>query len=98
MESLALTSIQFPDTLNYLTKDDPPVFAFYMESKAPLKADSRPGVGIHHPNFGYYLKDKMDALGIECIIRVREVDGNAMAERLAFLRKHFGLSRGGRDQ
>jgi len=30
------------------------------------------GIGIHHPRFGYFLKEKMDKLGIECPVRVKE--------------------------
>jgi len=28
--------------------------------------------GIHHPRFGYFLKEKMDKLGIESIVRVKD--------------------------
>ncbi|HVU64297.1 MAG TPA: alpha/beta hydrolase [Phycisphaerales bacterium] len=77
--------------VNLLTKDDPPVFATYGESPAPLKPDSPPGMGIHHPALGAFLKKKMDALGIECIVKVREVDGNSAAEEGAFLRKHLHI-------
>src|SRR5262245_12751610 len=55
--------------INYLTADDPPVFLFYNEPKGPLPADARPGQGIHHPKFGEALKEKMDPLKIECILR-----------------------------
>src|SRR5262245_53391830 len=55
--------------INYLTKDDPPVFLFYNEPKGPLPDDAQPGQGIHHPNFGVALKEKMDPLGIECVLR-----------------------------
>jgi acetyl esterase/lipase len=53
--------------INHLTKDDPPIFMVYSEPDAPLPADAKPGQGIHHPKFGHILKEKMDALGIECI-------------------------------
>lgn len=55
--------------INYVTKDDPPVFMFYNEPKGPLPDDARPGEGIHHPNFGIALKEKLDPLGIECVLR-----------------------------
>lgn len=55
--------------MTYLTADDPPVFLYYSEAKGPLPADARPGQGIHHPNFGVGLKQKMDALKIECVLR-----------------------------
>ena len=55
--------------LNHLTKDDPPVFMLYSEPDAPLSEKSAPGTGIHHPKFGHILKEKMDALGVECVYR-----------------------------
>jgi acetyl esterase/lipase len=55
--------------ITHLTADDPPVFMIYSEADEPLPADARPGQGIHHPIFGHKLKEKMDALGIECIYR-----------------------------
>src|SRR5690348_11063676 len=30
------------------------------------------GNGIHHPRFGYYLKERMDKRGIECIVKVKD--------------------------
>jgi acetyl esterase/lipase len=81
--------------INYLTKDDPPVFLFYSEPKGPLPSDAKPGLGIHHPKFGELLKEKMDPLGIECVLRHRdEYTGQEMSdalnrETMEFLVKHF---------
>jgi hypothetical protein len=55
--------------INFLTADDPPVWAVYREPFGELPADAKPGVGIHHPNFGVELKKAMDALGIECTVK-----------------------------
>ena len=55
--------------VNYLTADDPPVWAVYREPFGDLPADARPGQGIHHPRFGKELKKRMEALGIECIVK-----------------------------
>jgi acetyl esterase len=55
--------------INYVSKDDPPVFLFYNEPKGPLPADAKPGQGIHHPNFGEALKEKLDPLKVECVVR-----------------------------
>ncbi|HET6572846.1 MAG TPA: alpha/beta hydrolase [Fimbriiglobus sp.] len=79
--------------INYLTRDDPPVFLYYSEPKGPLPADAKPGQGIHHPNFGIALKEKMDPLGIECVLRHRgDYKGKPDAlhrEMVAFLVKHL---------
>lgn len=74
--------------INYLTRDDPPVLAFYSESWGPLPDNARPGEGIHHPNFGKYLKEKMDALGVECQIRHAD-DHPRPTEAVDFLVKYL---------
>jgi acetyl esterase/lipase len=58
--------------INHVTKDDPPVFMFYSGDKGPLPADAKPGQGIHHPKFGEALKEKLDPLKIECVLRHRD--------------------------
>jgi hypothetical protein len=62
---------QFEDAspITHVTPDDPPVVMIYTEPDVPLPADGRPGQGLHHPRFGKYLKEKMDALHIECVLR-----------------------------
>ena len=63
--------------INYVSADDPPVFMFYNEPKGPLPADARPGQGIHHPKFGEALKEKLDPLRIECVLRHQDdYEGN----------------------
>jgi acetyl esterase/lipase len=77
--------------INYLTKNDPPVYAYYNEPRGPLPADAKPGQGIHHINFGLKLKEQMDKLGIECVIRHTDEKMNLNAESVAFFKKHFGM-------
>ena len=55
--------------INYLTADDPPVWAIYREPFGDLPADAKPGDGIHHPRFGEQLKKQMDALGVKCVVK-----------------------------
>ncbi len=74
--------------INYLTKDDPPVLALYGEV-GELPANARPGQGVHHINFGYRLKEKMDQLGIECTIRNVHDGGKPDEEVIAFFVKHL---------
>ncbi|MGO9470010.1 MAG: alpha/beta hydrolase fold domain-containing protein [Isosphaeraceae bacterium] len=54
--------------LNHASTDDPPVILFYKEPDKPLPRNAKPGSGIHHPRFGAALKDKLDQLGVECIL------------------------------
>jgi BD-FAE len=78
--------------INYLTKDDPPVYAFYNEARK-LPENPQPGQGIHSINFGTYLKEKMDPLGIECIVRHEDENPDLPSETIAFLKKHLRLAK-----
>jgi acetyl esterase len=75
--------------IHYLTADDPPVFALYNEARGPLPPNARPGQGIHHITFGTKLKEQMDALKIECVIRHVDEGGNPLQEEIDFLVKHL---------
>lgn len=55
--------------ITFLTADDPPVYAYYGEARGPLRPDAKDGEGIHHIEFGHRLKEQMDRLGIECVVR-----------------------------
>jgi acetyl esterase/lipase len=79
--------------VTYLTSDDPPVFLFYPQSNTPLPPETT-GIGIHHPRFGYFLKEKMDKLGVECIVRVKDdydgkPAGQPQRDMVEFFSKHF---------
>jgi acetyl esterase/lipase len=55
--------------INYVSADDPPAILFYSEPNRPLPANARRGAGIHHPRFGEVLKERLDPLGVPCILR-----------------------------
>jgi acetyl esterase/lipase len=79
--------------VTHLTRDDPPVFLYYAQSNTPMPPENQ-GVGIHHPRFGYFLKEKMDKLGIECIVRLKDdyegkPAGQWQRDEIEFLMKHF---------
>jgi len=78
--------------INHLTKDDAPVLMTY-DSDMDTPNSSR-SIGIHHPRFGDALKDKMDALGIECQVhtgfaRTRNSRSELVME---FVKRQFGLN------
>lgn len=79
--------------INYVSADDPPVFMFYSEAKGPLPADAKPGEGIHHPKFGEALKEKLDPLRIECVLRHQDDykanRGDMNREMVEFFLRHF---------
>jgi acetyl esterase/lipase len=86
--------------VTHLTRGDPPVFLYYQEARGPLPADAKPGQGIHHPNFGTFLKEKMDPLKIECVLRHRDeykgkdAQGELNREMVEFFLKHFAAEPG----
>ena len=88
--------------INYATADDSPVWMHYREAKGRLPDDARPDRGGHHPNFGYYLKDKLDKLGVGCIVRhaseypgertpIRFAERGTSGEMVDFFKRQFGM-------
>lgn len=75
--------------ITYLTADDPPVFAYYGGASALPAAGAKAGEGIHHPNLGVFLKEKMDAVHVECVLRRKEDGGNPTDAEISFLRQHL---------
>lgn len=80
-------------SITYLTRDDPPVFLQYASSNTPMPPASL-GVGIHHPRFGYFLKEKMDKLGVECVVRLKDdyegkPAGQQQRDLVEFMSAHF---------
>lgn len=55
----------------------------------PLPPNAEAGQGVHHINFGLRLKEQMDKLGIECIVRHQDEGPDVPQEITAFLVKHF---------
>lgn len=83
--SKAQELIEQASPVTYLTKDDPPVYAFYSVYETPKNVSE----AIHHINFGIYLKEKMDALGIECTVRNPEEVKSSTNESVEFFVKHL---------
>lgn len=86
--------------INYVSKDAPPVMLWYTTPNLPMDPEPDAGQGIHHPIFGLVLKEKMDALGVECVVRMREdvleedqgaIQARFYRETVEFLKRQFGL-------
>jgi acetyl esterase len=58
--------------INHLSAGDPPILVYFPQANDPLPANSTGQVHIHHPKFGFVLKEKADSLGVECTIILRE--------------------------
>lgn len=64
--------------ITHLTKDDVPVFLSYGGPDSVVTDKTNPGIWVHHPRLGIMLKERMDAIGIECHVQYR--DGPAVTE------------------
>jgi acetyl esterase/lipase len=58
--------------INHLTADDPPILVFFSQRNDPLPPNSPGAEHIHHPKFGFALKEKADGLGVPCTVILRE--------------------------
>ena len=79
--------------IDHATKDDAPVMLFYPQANRPLPPNSPGGQHIHHPKFGVVLKEKLDRLGVECIVKFREdcPQGAPIDDYVAFFLRHLGV-------
>jgi len=84
MDEAAIQRVEDGAAINFLTKDAPPVFAIYKRENRPPTDEDDPNFGIHHPRFGFDLKTKMDALGLECTIHNDpKIENDPEAQRVA---------------
>jgi acetyl esterase/lipase len=58
--------------INHLSADDPPILVFFNQRNDPLPPNSPGEEHIHHPKFGFALKEKADRLGVPCTVILRE--------------------------
>lgn len=59
-------------SINHATRGDPPVLLFYPQANEPLPPNSTGEEHIHHPKLGFLLKEKLEQLGVECVVLLRE--------------------------
>lgn len=65
--------MQDASPITHLSPDDPPVYLTYGADK-PVDESSDPGVWVHHPRLGMFLKKSMDQLGMECYLNYQGGD------------------------
>ena len=58
--------------ITHASAGDSPVLLFYSQANKPLPKNSSGAQHIHHPKFGFVLKKKLDKLGVECVLKLRE--------------------------
>lgn len=54
--------------ITHVSADDPPTYMVYSLPDVRLGEDATPGEVAHHPRYGIHLKDRMDRLGVECVL------------------------------
>ncbi len=79
--------------ITYLTKDDPPAMLTYSFANEDVSATSDLNLVVHHPKFGIALKEKMDALGIECVVQYKGQPDEKRLSAVEFIKKHFEAAR-----
>jgi acetyl esterase/lipase len=77
--------------VNHLTEDDPPVFMNYKQPNIPLSENWTPGEMIHHPRFGVHLKEAMDAIGVEAVLRYPDYKVDDYEDKWDFLFQKLGV-------
>jgi acetyl esterase/lipase len=95
--------------VTYLTKDDPPALLTYSFADEKVTNESNLGLVVHHPRFGIALKERMDRLGIECVVIYRDAErgrlvrhgGGELVRPVDFIARQFkraGKREGARDR
>ncbi|MFH1919433.1 MAG: alpha/beta hydrolase [Planctomycetota bacterium] len=86
--------------VTYVSEDDPPALLDYSFPNVPVDEKTSLGLIVHHPKFGIALKERLDALGIECIVQYSGPDRGTIVRHppeaddepvspVEFIGKHF---------
>ena len=83
--------------INHVGPGAPPAFLAYSEPPGRLPDDAERGRGIHSPEFGVALKERLDSLGVECVLVHDDdyrgaigPDDGVPRDLVAFLARHLG--------
>jgi acetyl esterase/lipase len=89
-EKLALFEEVAP--INHVTKDDAPALMVY--TRLLTTPPTEKGAGTHHPLFGKRLKERMDAVGVECQLETGVTNESNRWPSMAFefIKKHFAAA------
>jgi acetyl esterase/lipase len=87
--------------INHATAGDPPLYLFYPQANEPLPSNSTGEQHIHHPKFGFLLKEKTDELGLQVVLKLREDyksggpnSPQILQDQVDWVLKHFGIENG----
>lgn len=87
--------------ITYVTPDDPPALLSYGFRNEEVDENASLDLVVHHPKLGIALKEKLDELGIECIVQYRDPTNKGIVrhgsgepvEPVDFIKGHFELAR-----
>ena len=74
--------------INFVSRDGAPALLMYGTAWSVLPATT-PGKAIHHPLLGLKLKEKADAVGAICILRIEDPADPALDSPFEFLLKYL---------
>jgi carboxylesterase type B len=77
----------------HVSSDDVPTLLEYNFRNEEVTQETLLTYIVHHPKFGIVLKEKLDELGIECILQYPGHPENDWITPLAFISKHFGIGK-----
>ncbi len=81
----AYAMFEMASPYHWVTKDDPAVWMYYTYVDTPATSSE----AIHHVNFGYHLKAKMDSLGLESSILTPAYTGSVTTSAINFYVNRF---------
>ena len=93
--------------ITYVSRAAPPAWLSYSLPNEDVGEDTPLGLIVHHPRYGIALKERLDELGVECVVQyldgpggkiVRhhgQLEGNPVSE-LEFVCSHFERAKEGR--
>ena len=78
--------------ITYASADDVPVLMDYSVPNDPVTDETSLGAIVHHPKFGIVLKEKLDELGVECIVQYPgHPEKDKQISQFDFISGHFGM-------
>jgi len=78
--------------ITYASADDVPILMDYNVPNEPVTEETPLGAIVHHPKFGIALKEKLDKLGVLCIVQYPDhPPRDQWISDFDFLAKHLGV-------
>ena len=78
--------------IHHVTADDAPAMLVYSVGNVDVDEKTSVGVVVHHPRLGIVLKQKMDNVGISCIVQYPGAPNPKEDDRMSsfeFIKRHF---------